>query len=1062
MTKKKVSAKKRGVAIALSFVIALAILPFNRATALGSDNVVFDLSNHISGSDFDLSWPIQDAGDPSFTVVDNGIHVGNRSASWHAIDLLRDFEGAPLQIGDVVTISGTAIDAPSGTYMILGGAESPWNWITNVAVEGTQAFNIQTTLSDQHFAENQFVRLRLQTNDPGANIDFIISEWTVTRSGDAPIVIPIPAPVPVPVPIPAPVPTPNPAPVEDGESVLIYSLATDPYITDNSGSTDFSNATYLDLAGNPTVNIVGTTIELTDRTENWNTIDVLLDPLNLNAGGSYLFTATGTAPVGTEIAWHRSEAPWNHLTALTTTDAAGNWSIEAMVTYPFIPEMPAMRIQTNAAPEVDLTVTSINIYRLATSLEFNNVHNVDFETASYADYIVAGEQMTGQVVNVDGNNVFRLENITGDYTSGNGNYLQFNLPETIPAGTQVRISWDVFVPSAYNPGPRNIVGPGLNINGMFGQAPAQPTNDQDLGRRIGMDAWYTTTTEFMVSHEVGDGIEFLIFRFRVNDNEQQPSVLYVDNIIIESAGAVEFVAPEWDLTLPSLHQLFEPFFLLGNIYPTSAIMNQFDTRAAYLHHFNALTAENWHKPDFIAGPGSRTTRPTADEFDFTQADAIIDWAIANDVTLIGHALVWHSQTPHWLFSSAPGVPLTRSEALDNMEFYIRTVAEHWASRGVIDYFYSWDVANEVIASGGGSWGGDLDDWNAGDWRTQMRTDSGWWNAFANGYNATAGEHPSDFVFYAFYFARRYFPNSILYYNDYNEEIPAKRNAIAQMVEQINERWENHPEYDGRLLIERIGMQSHYHLRGWATNFDNVRPAIQRFIATGAGLSITELDITVGGFGAAAPEPADLPALFQEQAEVFARLFGYYLEFSDYISRVSLWGLADTQSWRAAGHPLLFDGQFNAKPAFQAIVDTVNNFTPAVAVANQAPVLQPVPQQTQILAATSAQFSINGETFTEQTSGTVSYENASQLIVPVRPVMESLGANVTWDNNIVTVELNGTVVDLPIGQNLDFDYGVATPQLIDHRAFVELGYLQYTFDLSVSVSVENQLPYVTIS
>ena len=390
----------------------------------------------------------------------------------------------------------------------------------------------------------------------------------------------------------------------------------------------------------------------------------------------------------------------------------------------------------------------------------------------------------------------------------------------------------------------------------------------------------------------------------------------------------------FDLTVPSLAELFEPYFLFGNIYSSTARMDIGNTREWFLHHFNTVTAENWHKPDHIAPVAFN--RPDAERYDFTRADAVVNWAIENDLTLVGHVLVWHSQSPAWLFNSG-GQPITRAEARDNMEFHIRTLAEHFTAMGTIDAFHSWDVVNEAIASGGGTWGAPLNDWHAGDWRTQLRMDSPWFMAYANGYDSELGEQPSDFIYDAFVFARRYFPNSILYYNDYNEEIPAKRNAIGQMVEQLNERWahdlQNNPEavaegeeYTGRLLVEGIGMQSHYHLNQWATNLNNVRPAIERFIATGAVISITELDITIGGQGGNHPNtlPAPLDAASQlRQAEVFARLFGYYLEFSDYIERVTVWGKFDNQSWRAWGHPLLFDAEFRAKEAFFAVVDSVN-------------------------------------------------------------------------------------------------------------------------------------------
>jgi len=395
------------------------------------------------------------------------------------------------------------------------------------------------------------------------------------------------------------------------------------------------------------------------------------------------------------------------------------------------------------------------------------------------------------------------------------------------------------------------------------------------------------------------------------------------------------VTPGWDLTLPSLAQVFAGYFYIGNIWSNNSFMNLFNTQEGFLHHFNAATAENSHKPISFSSGGF--IRPDASVFNFSASDLIVNWALENNLLLTGHALVWHNQSPPWLYENAQRNPYTRAEARSNMEFFIRTISEHYDSLGLLGAFYAWDVLNEAFESGGGRWGAADNDWYGGDWRTQLR-DSPWLRAYANGYNESAGEHPSDYIYDAFVFARKYFPYSVLYYNDYNEEIPAKRNAIAQMTEQINLRWAfdslNNPEavpagqtYTGRLLIEGIGMQSHYHLDQWRTNLDNLRPALERFAATGAILSITELDITAGGEGGSQPATLPVPmpqASLQRQADAYARIFGYYLEYADYIERISFWGKADNQSWRSWGQPLIFDASFKSKPAFDAIMDAVNS------------------------------------------------------------------------------------------------------------------------------------------
>lgn len=409
-------------------------------------------------------------------------------------------------------------------------------------------------------------------------------------------------------------------------------------------------------------------------------------------------------------------------------------------------------------------------------------------------------------------------------------------------------------------------------------------------------------------------------------------ILCVLAIIMATANVIAAHAtplPQSHANHPSLHETFAPHFLFGNIYSSTSRMDRGYTRDIFTHHFNAVTAENWHKPYNIAPRGY--DKPEAHDFNFERADSIVNWAIENDLTLIGHTLVWHAQSPRWMAYSGPDTPLTRAEARANMEFYIRTLAEHFTKMGTIGAFYSWDVVNEVILSGGGTW--------TGDWRTQLRTDSMWYKAYSYGYSQALGEHPSDFVYDAFVFARRYFPNAILFYNDYNEEIPAKREAIAQMVEQLNERWvfdmENNPQavyhgyrgrygydaclYNGRLLIEGIGLQGHYHLDQHATNLSNVRRTLERFVETGARLAITELDITVGTRTNRQPSPLP-PAQQIRQANAYARVMGYVMEFADYIERVSIWGKADNQSWRAWGQPVIFDYAMNPKPAFYSILE----------------------------------------------------------------------------------------------------------------------------------------------
>ncbi|MDR2559529.1 MAG: endo-1,4-beta-xylanase [Oscillospiraceae bacterium] len=384
-------------------------------------------------------------------------------------------------------------------------------------------------------------------------------------------------------------------------------------------------------------------------------------------------------------------------------------------------------------------------------------------------------------------------------------------------------------------------------------------------------------------------------------------------------------AREWDLTLPSLKEAFEEYFPIGNILePGEAADGR--TAEMFIHHYNFVTAENAMKPANIA----RT--PGDWDFSFHRLDFLVDWALENDINVVGHTLVWHSQSADWLTKNIDGTPLTRAEARDNMERYINTVAGHFAGR-----IYSWDVVNEAFLTSVGSL--PITPADEGWWRHMLRTERGgneaspWFAAYANGIDEAAGEHPSDYIYDAFVFARLADPNAILYYNDFNETSAGKREAMAQMTEELNARWLSDPRNDdpGRLLVEGIGMQAHY----WTSDLSpvSVELTIMRFAETGARVSITELDIPMGRFGAF--EEATEENL-RKQANLYRDLFDVFIRHADSIERVTFWGKADHQSWRHQGSPLLFDSNFQVKDSFHQIVALAQWLSPSDAVSDNEP------------------------------------------------------------------------------------------------------------------------------
>jgi endo-1,4-beta-xylanase len=501
-----------------------------------------------------------------------------------------------------------------------------------------------------------------------------------------------------------------------------------------------------------------------------------------------------------------------------------------------------------------------------------------------------------------------------------------------------------------------------------------------------------------------------------------------------------------------------------------------------------------------------TNEPNAWEWQWGVADGIMDWAEENELTVTGHTLLWHEGSLAWL-TNVPGTldPLPRAQAMENLERYISTVATRYSGR-----IYSWDVINEVVDI---PWNADISTWRRNpDWRNYVRRTgenrglhwgdntevfSRWYDAFANG--ARGNECGTDFIYYAFRFARMYDPFAILYYNDYETYNPVKREVIAQMVEQINERWLSDPLYDDRLLIEGIGMQGHYPLNG--PNIENLRATLRRFAETGAVLSITEMDIHAFDEQNRPTSATQLSQAYNAQASAYGRVFQTLLEFSDIIERVTFWGKADHISWRHTDAHL-FDAEFNAKPAFFALIQEAANAAPAnISVPlitteslpsgetgeyyavqlsatqnNNAPIRWRVtsgelPHGLRLIATTGViigtpTYSNSSYTFTVAAenalgSGEKTFTIDVGPMVPLRLIAETLGAEVIWLAETRTVEIlrDSIMFSLTIDTPLPNDMG--TPVIVGSSTFVPLRYIAETLGAEISWNAEEQVVIIEL-
>ena len=346
-------------------------------------------------------------------------------------------------------------------------------------------------------------------------------------------------------------------------------------------------------------------------------------------------------------------------------------------------------------------------------------------------------------------------------------------------------------------------------------------------------------------------------------------------------------------TTPTLKDAFRGMFRIG----AAVNQAQFEVRdprgvPIIAAQFNTISPENVLKWESV--------HPRRDGYNFDPADRYVAFGETNKMFIIGHCLVWHSQTPRWVFEEEPGKPLTRDALLERMHDHIRTVVGRYKGR-----IAGWDVVNEALNEDG-----------------TMRQ-SPWHRILGD-----------DFIMKAFQFAHEADPQAELYYNDYNLENEPKRKAAVELIRRLKA---------AGTFITAVGLQGHDKM-DWPT-LEQQSATIDAFAALGVKVNITELDVdvlprtqrqntadvsaTAAGTAASNPYPVGLPDEVQQAlAKRYADLFRVFINHCDTITRITFWGVTDGDSWLnnfptrgRTNYPLLFDRQGKPKPAFDAVIQT---------------------------------------------------------------------------------------------------------------------------------------------
>jgi endo-1,4-beta-xylanase len=373
-----------------------------------------------------------------------------------------------------------------------------------------------------------------------------------------------------------------------------------------------------------------------------------------------------------------------------------------------------------------------------------------------------------------------------------------------------------------------------------------------------------------------------------------------------------------------LKELFKKDFLIGVAVNGRSITG--DAGKMVIENFNTLTCENEMKPQSLlyfprrnpmgtpqtqGGQPGQAPQPQGGQppqgmggfsqaslkldtisglvFNWASADRIVAFAKANNMTMRGHTLVWHSQTPAAFFTDDKGNQLTKDQLYARLRVYMTAVMNHFK-----DVTFCWDVVNEAVSDKEGE---------------IYRTESPWYRICGKDYIGTA-----------FRIARSVNPNIKLVYNDYNLVNPAKLERACTMLKEL---------VDAGVPIDAVGLQGH-----WSNDItaEMLQTAIDRISAFGFKIQVTELDVTTytayHGDGAKNQVQETQPYTKQVEdnlADSYRRFFEVLHKNAGKVTSVTFWGLDDGRTWLngfpvrgRTDYPLLFDRELKPKKAYYSV------------------------------------------------------------------------------------------------------------------------------------------------
>ena len=308
-------------------------------------------------------------------------------------------------------------------------------------------------------------------------------------------------------------------------------------------------------------------------------------------------------------------------------------------------------------------------------------------------------------------------------------------------------------------------------------------------------------------------------------------------------------------------------FFCGSVVDPNRLRNIPNYEQIVSTQFNSITAENIMKPESL--------HPSENLYNWVEADQLANYCLANSKRLHGHTLLWHQQLPQWMLNFQG----SKTDWEHMMRNHITQIVQHFKGKVV-----SWDVINEAFNDDG------------------TLRNSIWKENIGISY-----------VEKAFRYAREADPDALLLYNDYSLVInPLKRKAILSFFNNLRARG---------VPIDGIGLQMHL-FNGFPENIE-ISVAIDDIWKNDYLVHISELDISMNPLSQ--PMPSAPANELRRQAEKYLYTFKAYDRIPDkYKFGITIWGVGDSDSWiryffSRDDHPLLFDDNYQPKPAFCKLI-----------------------------------------------------------------------------------------------------------------------------------------------